>query len=114
MEHISRRTTQDIDVLLAISDPTIRGVTAAARVIDLVKEMRTKVGKVYLVVNRVRDRLPPEISKAVTELGLEMIAAIPEDPNLADLEIKGKPIIELPQNSPLRGGVEEIISKLGL
>ena len=114
MEHISRRTTEEVDFLLVVSDPTIRGVTAAARMKDLIKEMRTKVGKVGLVINRVKDGLPSEIEKAVGDFELEIVAAIPEDPNLAELEIKGKPIIELPPDSPLQKGAGEIISKLGL
>jgi CO dehydrogenase maturation factor len=114
MEHISRQTTQNVDFLIIVSDPTMRGITAAARVKDLIKEMRTKVGKVFLVVNRVRDGLPPEIGKALEDFGLQLIATIPEDPNLPDLEIKGKPIIELPLDSPLRVGVQEIVSKAGM
>ena len=66
-----------------------------------------------MVVNRVRNGLPPEISKAIEDLGLEL-SLIPEDPNLSDLEIKGKPIIELPEDSPLRIGVQEIIAKAGM
>jgi len=114
MEHISRQTTQDVDFLIIVSDPTMRGITAAARVKDLIKEMRTKVGKVFLVVNRVRNGLPPEIDKAAKDFGLKLITTIAEDPNLSELEIKGKPIIELPEGSPLRAGVQEIISKSGL
>jgi len=114
MEHISRQTTRDVDFLLVVSDPTMRGITAAARMKELIKEMRTKVGEVYLAVNRVKDGLPQEIGKAVKDFGLELIASIPEDTNLAGLEIKGKPIIELPENSPLRLGVKEIIGKFGL
>ncbi len=114
MEHISRQTTQDVDFLLVVSDPTIRGVTAAARMKDLIKEMRTKVGRIGLVLNRVKDGLPAEIGKAVSDFGLEIVATIPEDTNLAGLEVRGKPIVELPPASPLRKGAEEIISKLGL
>ena len=114
MEHISRQTTQDIDFLLTVSDVTTRGITAAARMNELIKEMRTKVGKVYLAVNRVKDGLPQEIGKAVSDFGLDIIATIPEDPHLAELEIKGRPIIELPEDSPLRLGAKEIISKLGV
>jgi CO dehydrogenase maturation factor len=114
MEHISRQTTQNVDFLIIVTDPTMRGLTAAARVKDLIKEMRTKVGNVFLVVNRVRNGLPPEISKAVADFGLKLIVTIPEDPNLPDLEIRGKPIIELPEGSPLRVGVQEIISKTGM
>jgi CO dehydrogenase maturation factor len=114
MEHISRQTTQEIDFMLAVSDPTMRGLTAAARMKDLIKEMRTKVGKIGLAVNRVRNGLPQELKKAIDEYGLELVDAIPEDPELADLEIKGKAIVELPANSPLRKGVEGIIGKFGL
>ena len=114
MEHISRQTTQEIDFMLAVTDPTMRGLTAAARMKDLIKEMRAKVGKIGLVVNRVKNGLPPELKKAIDEYGLELVAVISEDENLADLEIKGKAIVELPAGSPLRRGVEEIIAKAGL
>jgi CO dehydrogenase maturation factor len=114
MEHISRQTTQDVDLLLIVSDVTMRGITTAARMKDLIKEMRTKVGKVRLAVNRVKNGLPQEIGKAIGDFGLELVATVPEDPNLADLDIKGKPIIELPEDSPLRQAAKEIISKLAL
>jgi len=114
LEHISRQTTQDVDCLIVITDPTMRGLTAAARVKDLIKEMRTKVGKIGLVVNRVRNGLPAELSQAIKDFGLDLIATIPEDPNLPALEIKGKPIPELPEGSPLRVGAQEILTKFGL
>ncbi len=114
MEHISRQTTRDVDFLITVSDPTIRGITAAARMQQLIKEMRTKVGKIGLVVNRVKDGLPQEIRKAIDDFGLDLLTTVAEDPNLAELEIRGKPITELPENSPLRSGAKEIISKLGL
>lgn len=114
MEHISRQTTQDIDFLLTVSDVTTRGITAAARMNELIKEMRTKVGKAYLAINRVKDGLPQEIGKAASDFGLDIIATISEDPYIAELEIKGKPIIELPEDSPLRLGAKQIITKLGL
>lgn len=114
MEHISRQTTQDVDFLLTVSDPTMRGITTAARMKELIKEMRTRVGEVYLAVNRVKDSLPQEIGKAISDLELDLIAIIPEDPYLAEIEIKGKPIVELPEDSPLQLGAKEIITKLGL
>ena len=114
MEHISRQTTQDVDHLITVTDPTMRGLTAAARVKDLIKEMRTRVGGVYLVVNRVKNGLAPEMEKAINKFGLTLLVAIPEDPNLAELEIKGKPIVDLPEDSPLRVGAQEIITKIGL
>lgn len=114
MEHISRQTTHDIDFLLLTTDPTIRGVTTAARIKELIGELRTQVDKICLIVDRVRGELPPEIRKAIDEQGLELTATIPEDPRAADLEAKGIPIIELPPDSPLQSAVKEMASKIGL
>jgi CO dehydrogenase maturation factor len=114
MEHISRQTTRDVDVLLIMSDPTIRGITTAARMKDLIGELRSKIGKIGLIVNRVRGDLSPEIKKAIDESGLQVIALIPEDPDMAGLEMTGRPITELPQESPLRSKVKQMIEGLGL
>lgn len=114
MEHISRQTTRDIDALLIMSDPTIKGVTTAARMKELIEEMRSNVGRIGLVINRVRGELSPEIKKIIDESGLQIIALIPEDPDMANLEMRGKPVTELPQESPLQLKVKEIAEDLRL
>lgn len=112
MEHISRQTTRDVDIMLLISDPTIRGISAAVRMKELIGELRTHVGRIALVVNRVSDGLPPEIEQAITEAGLQLIAVLPQDASMMPLEVRGAPITGLPPESPLRKGVSEIASKL--
>jgi CO dehydrogenase maturation factor len=114
MEHISRQTTRDVDVLLIMSDPTIKGVTTAARMKKLIEELRSNVGKVGIVINRVRVELSPEIKKAIDESGLQVIALIPEDPDMAGLEMRGRPVTELPQKSPLQSKIKEIAGGLRL
>jgi len=76
--------------------------------------LRTKVGKVGLIVNRVRGELSPEIKKAIGESGLQIIALIPEDPDIARLEMKGRPVTELPQESTIQLKVKEIAEGLHL
>jgi CO dehydrogenase maturation factor len=114
MEHISRQTTRDVDILLLASDPTIRGISAAARMKELIGELRTHVGRIALVVNRASDGLPPEIERAIKDANLELIAVLPEDPGMMKLEVRGAPLTELPPESPLRQGVSAIAGKLGL
>jgi len=114
MEHISRQTTRDVDVLLIMSDPTMKGVTTAARMKQLIVELRSNVGKVGLVVNRVRGELSPELRKVINDSGLQVIALIPEDPDMAGLEMKGRPVTELPEESPLQAKVKEIAEGLRL
>lgn len=113
LEHISRQTTQDIDYLLAITDPTIRGLKTCIRLKELIGEMRTEVKRgVLMVINRLRNGIPEEFKDRAIESGITTIATIPEDYNLTDLDMKGKPIIELPFDSPFRRAVYEMVMRL--
>ena len=53
MEHLSRRTTRDVDHLLLVSDASLRGMAAAEAMLALSKELEISVRNTYLVVNRV-------------------------------------------------------------
>ena len=114
MEHISRQTTRDIDIMLLVSDLTVRGILTAANMKALIKDLRTYVGKIHLIVNRATSPLPPKIAQTIEESGLKIIGTIPEDAKIKELEAKGAPLIELPPESALQKGVAEIAKKLGL
>jgi CO dehydrogenase maturation factor len=108
LEHISRRTTRDVDLLLVVSDPTVRGLIAAQRVFELVQELGSRVGQAHLLINRVpvdetgEPRLAPELAARVEELNLPLLAVLPLDPAVAELDAQGKPLSDLPDDSPLR------------
>jgi CO dehydrogenase maturation factor len=78
----------------------------------LIEELRSRVGRAGLILNRVKGELSPEIRKAIEESGLQTIALIPEEPDMAALEMTGRPVAELPQESPLRLKVKEIVESL--
>ena len=100
LEHLSRRTTRDVDVLLIVSDPTVRGITTAGRIVELIAELKTKVGAHYLIVNRVSGALTPELERAIADHGLNLLAVLPEDPGIAHLDAVGKALVDLPDDSP--------------
>jgi len=118
LEHLSRRTTRDVDLLLTVSDPTMRGIIAAGRAAKLIGELDTRVGDIRLIVNRVpRDesgelKLTPELKQAIAENGLKLIGLIPEDPTVGEYDGKGLPLVELPPQAPVRQAMEEIIKSL--
>ena len=113
MEHISRQTTRDVNIVLLISDLTVRGITAAGRAQELLGELRSKVGQVYLVVNRTNGPLPPEIEKEIQAQKLHLLATISSDPAVGELDAKGRPLVELPPDSPTRKAVLRIAQELG-
>mgnify|MGYP005848345477 CR=1 FL=1 len=114
LEHLSRQTTRDVDVLFLVSDPTLRGIVAAARAQELVHELRTRVGRVGLVVNRLNGQLPPELTAVVEQRKLVLWATFPEDPAVRELDAHGRPICELSADSPLRLAVAEAAKRAGL
>jgi CO dehydrogenase maturation factor len=114
MEHISRQTTQDIDILLIVSDPTMKGIVTAGKMKELIAEMRTHVGRICLIVNRSNNALPPQLAEAIEQFGLELIAILPEDPQVPELDARGAPLTELAPDSPLALGIAEIARKVGL
>ena len=113
LEHLSRRTTRDVDLLLLVSDPTLRGIIAAGRVAEVVDELKTTVGAIYLVVNRVGGgTLPEPLMKAVEEYKLKLAGIIPADPAVNELDALGKPIVALPEDALARRSLEAILASV--
>ncbi len=118
LEHISRRTTRDVDLLLAVSDPTVRGLIAAQRVFELVDELGTRVSQAHLLVNRVpvdesgTPQLSPELSAKVLQLGLPLLGLLPQDPGVSELDALGEPLIGLSEDSPVRRHLELLIGQV--
>ena len=110
LEHLSRRTTRDVDLLLLVSDPTLRGIIAAGRVAELVSELKTQVGRTMLVVNRVNgDRLPEPLLKAIEEYHLQLAGTVPADPGISELDALGEPIVALPADAASRRALHAIL-----
>jgi len=112
MEHFSRMTTRNVDLLLIISDPSVRGVITAARIRDLIKELNLEVRHSFLLLNRVQNGLQPEIEAQANKLSLPVAGTIPADPVLYEYDLEGKPTFTLPRDSKALRSSWEIFEKL--
>jgi CO dehydrogenase maturation factor len=113
LEHLSRRTTRDVDELIVVSDPSVRGITTAGRVVSVLDELQTRVGRSRLVVNRVAPGgLPPELREAIAASGLVLSAELPADAELAHLDAVGRSLVELPADDPVATGVRAIVEEI--
>jgi CO dehydrogenase maturation factor len=99
MEHISRLTTNNVDLLLVVSDPTRRGIQAAARIFELTEELGLNITRKLLVVNQAKEGETGAIEKAVKDFGLELTGVIPEDERIREYDLGGRPTTELENNS---------------
>lgn len=114
MEHLSRQTTRDVDVLLLISGPSMRGISTAIRMQELIHELRTFVGRVALVINRVNGELPPAIRGAIESSELELLGTLPSHPLLLEFDAVGRSLAELPPDDPFRQRITELAKRVGL
>jgi CO dehydrogenase maturation factor len=99
MEHISRLTTRNVDLLLIVSDTSKRGLQAASRINELAKNLSVVTGKSYLVLNRANEALPDQVSNMIKNEGLELVGTIPEDSMVYEYDLNGRPTIELPHDN---------------
>ncbi len=111
MEHISRQTTRDIDILFIVSDPTVRGLTAGKHIVDLIDELGSRIKNTYLVLNRVDGALPETLLLLTKQLGVELIGTIPADPQIAEFDMIGRPLVEIDSDSPVYRAVTDIAHK---
>ena len=112
MEHLSRRTTRDVQHLFIISDPTQRGLVAAQRIADMRKELDINIENAYLIINRVNGDLPAPLKTEIEKTDAPVLGIIPANDDLSAFEFSGKPLVELGDDSPVYQSVEKIMRQI--
>jgi CO dehydrogenase maturation factor len=100
MEHISRLTTKNVDVLLLVSDPSRRSLQAALRIDELAREINIGVGRSCLVINQVQEPPSAAALRMIAAAGLELAGTVPADRTVTAYDIDGRPTIQMPEQSP--------------
>ncbi|MCW7075780.1 MAG: AAA family ATPase [Candidatus Syntrophoarchaeum sp.] len=115
LEHLSRRTVRDIDLLLVVSDVSKRGLDTADRIRALANELNIRVKRIAVIANRVRNEHDREKLKNMAEkMNLELIGFIPFDEELAALDLDGLPLTQLKDDSPAFEAVKDLVERLDL
>jgi CO dehydrogenase maturation factor len=112
MEHISRLTTSNVDVLLTIADTSRRSLQAATRINDLARSLNIGFSKSYLIINQTRQAMPDMALKIIKENGIELAGTIPEDNTVYDYDLNGRPSIEIPEDNPAVRAAYKIFEKI--
>jgi CO dehydrogenase maturation factor len=112
MEHLSRKTTEDVDALLLVSNHSVKGVRAISRILELADELKLHVKKKYILINMVPDKLDPMVADELKRLGLKADIIIPEDKTLYRHDLEQKPLMEMPDNSPAVQAVAGLMAGL--
>ncbi|MBR9987792.1 MAG: AAA family ATPase [Desulfosarcina sp.] len=112
MEHLSRLTTKNVDVLLIVTDTSHRGLQAGLRIHKLAKDLNIGVDKSYLIINQAK-RDPTEVVKRmIAGNGLELAGVIPDDEQVYEFDMDGRPTIDIDENNPALNAAYAIFDKI--
>ena len=112
MEHLSRRTTQNIDELLLISEHSIKGIRTVARLRQLFSELRLNVKRESIIINAAPNGIDPLLREEMEKLGIEAEVTIPLDEQIKEYDLNSKPLLELPDDSIAVQAVNKLMDKL--
>jgi CO dehydrogenase maturation factor len=111
MEHFSRLTTRDVDLLFIVSDASRRGILTASRIRDLIHELDLRISREVVVINRIQGELDPELIEELKKEKVELAGTIPVDPAVYQYDLEGKPTFQLPLESQAVKAARRIFEK---
>lgn len=114
LEHLSRRTDRDVDSMIVVTDPSKMGLETARRIKEILDEVHINVKHIYLVGNRFTPDLEELLQKTANDIGMEYGGIIPVDENVMAFNLTGKPLLNIPDDSPAYKAVGNLAKKIGL
>lgn len=113
IEQMKRRVLDRIHFLMGVTDVSARGF----RVADLLKriacanDQKTKHCDMGLVINKVRHEAV-DIQQLTKNSDIRIIGCVPEDENIFEYDLTGRPLLQLPDDSPSLVATEKILREI--
>lgn len=109
MEHLSRRTDGVMDHLFLVTDYSLRGLRALARIKKYIDSSNLVANKMSIVVTRAPQKLNDTFMQEMEAIGIEEYFIMPEDHNLLDFDMEKKSLMDLPNDSPSVVAIDHIV-----
>ena len=111
MEHLSRRTSGKVDMLLMVTDYALRGLRAVGRINEMLGDLKLDVKNKGLIVNRAPETLSRTFLDEVEKIGVPIVCIIPDDKNLLEFDMERKSMLELPSDSPAVIAIDKMMKE---
>jgi len=110
MEHLSRRTTNNVDCLIVVLNPTEPSLRAARRIVALSRELPVKIARRAVLLNRVGpEGPPPEIQRELAALGAERLPDVPQDDEVERAGAAGQGVFCLRAQGPAIAAARQVM-----
>ncbi|MEW6557726.1 MAG: AAA family ATPase [Elusimicrobiota bacterium] len=107
LEHLSRRTSNEVDILFIVAEPTKISIIAAENVNKTAESLPIRIQQKYLVLNKLHNENINKIN------GLETIGSIRYNNNFVD-EFENKEDIFKIDNSEITTDIKKILGSSGI
>lgn len=108
IEQVNRRVMEKVTHLVLVSDASRKG-TGVIQTIKQVADQLCMYEKAGALINRVKS----EAVQAVVDTGsIEILGFLPEDDDLAMLDVEGRSLYELPADAPALQALEAALHKM--
>ena len=115
LEHVARGTLPHVDTMLLISDCSRRGIQAAGRVAEMVRELNLQPGQMGLIVNRAPGGvLEPGVLEEIEKQGLKLFGVLPHSEDIYRADCAGEPSAKLPGNNPVKQALAKTLQSIGI
>ncbi len=112
LEHLSRRTTMDVDVMIAVLDTTLKSIKTALRLKEIAAEIDVDVQRIFTIANKIPAGAEGRVRAEAEKYGIEIEDIIPFDRLVEEYDFSGKPIIDLPDSAPSVIAVKRIAMRI--
>ncbi len=112
MEHLSRRVSHGIDLLLVVSDGSPTALRAATRIARMADDLELEIRRRALVLTNLRGELTDRANAELEATGLEVVGRIPFDEAIAEMNLSGGSIHDLPPESVSLTKVSDMLERL--
>ncbi|MBU0595820.1 AAA family ATPase [Candidatus Bipolaricaulota bacterium] len=100
LEQINRQVVGNLDTLIILTDASARSRRSVEHIVRLVNEDHViDCRRVGVVVNRTK-RDNQMLLDSLAGIGIEVFGTLPEDDNIARYDMSGRPLLDLPSDSP--------------
>jgi len=118
LEHLSRRTDRNVDVLLIVIDPSRMAFDAAIRIRDLAKEVHIDFKHIWVIANRfpanLSNKARIDLQNRLAKEELPLAGVIPTDDQIAAFNLEGQSLLNIPSSNSAFKAVETIAKQIGL
>ncbi len=112
LEHLSRRTTMDVDVMIAVLDTTLKSIKTVLRLKEIAAEIDVDVQRIFTIANKIPAGAEGRVRAEAEKYGIEIEDIIPFDRLVEEYDFSGKPIIDLPDSAPSVIAVKRIAMRI--